>query len=276
MINRSTDGRQRVLSLSYGKDSLACLGAIEQLGLPLDRIVHAEVWATDTIQADLPPMVEFKSKADAIIKERWDFEVEHYAAQNVDGVYKNKISFDDVFYKTLGKGKHIGTIKGFPMSIGRWCQKLKLKAVELARNENLDCISYLGIAIDEPNRFTNLSDKQISPLVEIGWTEADCRKWCEDNDLLSPIYTSSARGGCWFCPVQPLEQLRILRKSYPDLWALLLKWDNDSPVPFRSDGHTVHDFDRRFQLEDEGLIDPKATFRWSMLDDDLQYTIFKD
>ena len=276
MINRSTDGKQRVLSLSYGKDSLACLGAIEQLGLPLDRIVHAEVWATDTIQADLPPMVEFKAKADAIIKERWGFEVEHYAAQNVDGIYKNKISFEDVFYKTLGKGKHIGAIKGFPMSAGRWCQKLKLKAVELARNENLDCISYLGIAADEPNRFSNLSDKQISPLVEIGWTEADCRKWCEDNNLLSPIYTSSARGGCWFCPVQPLEQLRILRKSYPDLWSLLLKWDKDSPLTFHADGHTVHDFDHRFQLEDEGLIDPKATFRWSMLDDNLQYTIFKN
>lgn len=29
---------QHVLSLSYGKDSLACLGAIEQLGWPLDRI----------------------------------------------------------------------------------------------------------------------------------------------------------------------------------------------------------------------------------------------
>lgn len=31
-----------VLSLSYGKDSIACLEAIYQLGLPLDRIVHAE------------------------------------------------------------------------------------------------------------------------------------------------------------------------------------------------------------------------------------------
>ena len=49
-----------ILSLSYGKDSLACLGAIEQLSWPLDRIVHAEVWATDTIPADLPPMVEFR------------------------------------------------------------------------------------------------------------------------------------------------------------------------------------------------------------------------
>lgn len=29
---------EHILSLSYGKDSLACLGATEQLGWPLDRI----------------------------------------------------------------------------------------------------------------------------------------------------------------------------------------------------------------------------------------------
>lgn len=71
---------QYVLSLSYGKDSLACLEAIRILGLPLDRIVHAEVWATDTIPADLPPMVEFKKKADKIILERYGIVVEHICA----------------------------------------------------------------------------------------------------------------------------------------------------------------------------------------------------
>lgn len=69
-----------ILSLSYGKDSIACLEAITQLGYPLDRVVHAEVWATDTISADLPPMVEFKAKADAIIKERYGIFVEHVSA----------------------------------------------------------------------------------------------------------------------------------------------------------------------------------------------------
>ena len=68
------------LSLSYGKDSIACLEAIKQLGYPLDRIVHAEVWATDTIPADLPPMVEFKEKADKIILERYGYVVEHVCA----------------------------------------------------------------------------------------------------------------------------------------------------------------------------------------------------
>ena len=56
------------------------LEAIKLLGLPLDRIIHAEVWATDTIPADLPPMVEFKAKADAIIKERYGITVEHISA----------------------------------------------------------------------------------------------------------------------------------------------------------------------------------------------------
>lgn len=60
MIIEREPGKQYILSLSYGKDSLACLAAIEALGWPLDRIIHAEVWATDTISADLPPMVEFK------------------------------------------------------------------------------------------------------------------------------------------------------------------------------------------------------------------------
>lgn len=56
------------------------LEAIKRLGYPLDRIIHAEVWATDTIPADLPPMVEFKAYADKIIKEKYDIEVEHICA----------------------------------------------------------------------------------------------------------------------------------------------------------------------------------------------------
>ncbi len=55
------------------------------LGLSIDRAVHAEVWATDTIPADLPPMVEFKKKADRIIKERYGITVEHITAMRPNG-----------------------------------------------------------------------------------------------------------------------------------------------------------------------------------------------
>lgn len=107
-----------VLSLSYGKDSLACLGAIEQLGWPLDRIVHAEVWATDTIPADLPPMVEFKAKADKRIKELYGIEVEHVKAE---------WNFEKRFYSKVpaacgtcdgGKQNFSGNCKGYGGAVG--------------------------------------------------------------------------------------------------------------------------------------------------------------
>lgn len=279
---------EHILSLSYGKDSLACLGAIEKLGLPLDRIIHAEIWATDTIPADLPPMVEFKAKADKIIKERYGITVEHVCCTNIDGVKKDKVSFQDGFYHVLTSGKYSGTIKGFPMQQGQWCQKLKLSAIKTAndifysklkvspiRKAQKNCISYIGIAYDEPKRFKTLSDTKISPLVMAEWTEKMCFDWCLENGLLSPIYETSIRGGCWFCPNQPVGQLRLLRKKYPDLWELLLKWDNDSPVPFRPDGRTVHDFDKRFSYEDKGLLLPNDTkFRWRMLEFPLQLSLF--
>lgn len=136
-------------------------------------------------------------------------------------------------------------------------------------------MQYLGIAADEPERIArHTKDGFMLPLVEIGWDEAYCRKWCEENDLLSPIYTTATRGGCWFCHNQGVNQLRLLRKNYPDLWALMLKWDKDSPVTFHADGHTVHDFDRRFQMEDEGFIVPGEVFRWKMLDDSLNMRLF--
>ena len=251
--------KEYILSLSYGKDSLACLGAIEELGLPLDRIVHAEVWATKTIPADLPPMVEFKKKADKIIFDRYGIEVEHIKAKG---------SFEDYFYSTTGaskkhsKCKNAGKIYGFPYRMGQWCNS-RLKVCCL---NSIKGIQYIGIASDEPMRFHNLSDTKRSPLVEAGWTEKKCRKWCEENDLLSPIYTTAERGGCWFCHNQGIDQLRLLRKNYPEYWALMLKWDLDSPVSFKPDGHTIHDFDKRFALEDAELIPIDRQFRWEWLD----------
>lgn len=152
-------------------------------------------------------------------------------------------------------------------------QQLKLPALNAATSG--DVIQYIGIAADEPNRFHNLTDTKRSPLVETGWDEAYCRKWCEENDLLSPIYTAATRGGCWFCHNQGIDQLRLLRKNYPEYWELMLKWDKDSPVTFKPDGHTVHDFDRRFQMEDDGFIMPGDRWRWEYLESELvNYRLF--
>ena len=257
-----------ILSLSYGKDSLACLGAIEELGWPLDRIIHAEVWATETIPAELPEMVEFKKRADNTIKERWGIEVEHIRA---------KRTMEDVFYHRRTRGNRIGAIVGWPMTKGvkSGCElqkPLKVSPMNKALKGN---ITYLGIAVDEPGRYNNITETKKSPLIEAGWTEERCRQWCKENGLLSPIYENTARGGCWFCPNQTIAQMRILRKKYLEYWALMLKWDKDSPVCFTSNTRKVHDYEKRFKMEDEKLISADdRVFRWSMLDEPLNYRLF--
>lgn len=72
-------------------------------------------------------------------------------------------------------------------------------------------------------------------------------------------------GGCWFCPKQPVDQLRLVRANYPELWKIMLAWDADSIVPFHADGHTVHDFDERFALEDQGIVSAGEPWKWSYL-----------
>ena len=61
----------------------------------------------------------------------------------------------------------------------------------------------------------------------------------------------------------------------------MLKWDKDSPVTFKAGkidkktgilnpGKTVHEYEERFRLEDEGLLIPGDTkFKWDMLKDDM-------
>lgn len=244
-------------------------------------------------------MVEFKAKADKIIKERWGLEVEHVCATSNLNPGK-RLSFEDVFYRPIKNSKSKITsnaaererererIYGWPMRKGNWCTSdLKQQAFRqggvsgvranskspfsnkrLAQGADINVVQYLGIAADEPERIArHTKPGYLMPLVEAGWDESYCREWCEQNGLLSPIYTTVTRGGCWFCHNQGIDQLRLLRKNYPDLWAMMLKWDKDSPVTFKSDGRTVHDFDLRFALEEQGEIPTDRTFRWKMLDE---------
>lgn len=170
-------------------------------------------------------------------------------------------------------------IYGFPVSINRrgaWCAKLKTRFLESPTTRGgTKIVEYLGIAADEPKRFGQLNERKRAPLVEFGIEEGLCGLYCQYNGLLAPSYETSCRDGCWMCHNQGVNQLRQLRKEHPQLWALLLKWDTDSPVNFKANGHTAHDYDRRFQLEDEHFLVPgDPRFKWSMLDGDLQYRLF--
>ena len=142
-----------IARVSYGKDSLKMLDVIVSRHLPLDRITTSDVWATDTISANLPPVEEFKARMDEVIWQKYRIEVEHLCARNKDGTKK---TYEQMFYHVpkkrsqsvnveriqgfpsemrsggkISNGIYLldqqGTIKGFPVTVGvPWCQKLKL------------------------------------------------------------------------------------------------------------------------------------------------------
>lgn len=138
-------------------------------------------------------------------------------------------------------------------------------AVRPDKAQKINIVHYIGIAADESKRierYTKATDK-VLPLVQIGWDEELCGLEATYMEMLSPTYSGRFRDGCWFCHNQGVDQLRSLRKNYPELWQKLLKLDNDSPVTFHADGHTVHDFDRRFAWEDDGFWPEGKQFRWA-------------
>lgn len=255
-----------VASISYGKDSLKMLDVIKTRGLPLDRIITFDVWATDDILAEFPEVTEFKKKMDIYIKNKYGIEVEHLYAKDKDG---SKLTYEKQFYRVYQDGENKGRIYGFPFTKGAWCNsRLKIGA-RIGAIKTGD-IEYIGLAYDEKKRHKIITSQKIAPLELFGIDEDLCGLHCMYEGILSPSYDDSDRDGCWFCHNQGVNQLRALRRKHPQLWALLLKWDNDSPVTFKADGHTIHDYERRFEYEDLRLVPTDATFRWQMLYEDRQ------
>ncbi|HBH2286683.1 TPA: reductase, partial [Clostridioides difficile] len=144
-----------------------------------------------------------------------------------------------------------GQIWGFPYTLGAWCNsRLKLAPANKYFNSIGEHKRYIGIAFDEPNRYKRLEKNCIAPLYEAKMTEKDCLKYLEEKGFYYEIHHRFKRTGCYLCPKQSLDSLRTLRKYYPDLWGSMLKLDKDSPVPFRANGVTVHDLEKRFSNED--------------------------
>ena len=71
------------------------LDVIVSRGLPLDRITTTDVWATDTISANLPPVEDFKARMDEKIWQLYRINVEHLCARNPDG---SKRTYEQMFY----------------------------------------------------------------------------------------------------------------------------------------------------------------------------------
>lgn len=207
-----------IASCSFGKDSIATILLALENGEPLDRVVFAEVMFDHSrgISGEIPEHIEWVYSTAIPRLEAMSVKVDVVRAER-DYVY--------FFANAVGGGRYQGKIYGFPLAgmcnINRDC---KLNPIRRYLKQFENVIQYIGIAKDEPNRLGRLDGvKKISLLDKYNYTEAMARQKAEEYGLLSPIYTTGSRNGCWFCPNASIKQFGRFRKAHPDLWAELVK-----------------------------------------------------
>lgn len=234
-----------IASCSFGKDSLAMIIKIKELGLPLDEVIYCNIrFNNDPCSGEMPLMKTFIPKAEKILKEKFGITVKHLTYEK---------TYIEQFYTTKKRGKHIGDIYGFPYLISAWCNsRLKIEPIrKYLKKIDEPVIQYVGIAYDEPKRYNKLNhNTHIAPLYDLKITEKEAMEICKKYDLLSPIYETSFRGGCWFCPKQSLKQLKNLYFNYPELWNELRKMEKDSHNTFKPNT-TLEQLEERFRNDDK-------------------------
>lgn len=85
-------------------------------------------------------------------------------------------------------------------------------------------------------------------------TEADCLKYCNGHGLWwlqdgVKLYAVLDRVSCQHCQQKNLKELKNIRMCLPELWDSFKEWQNRIEFPYRSNGDTIYDLDRKFEAE---------------------------
>lgn len=236
-----------VLSLSYGKDSMAMLEEVCRRNLPLDYVIHCNIMFDKNISGEHPLMAQWIPEAEKRIKELYGIKVINLTA---------KKNFTEQFYTIKQRGKHKGDNYGFPFIKKSWCNSsLKLDPIDkfcrkLIRGGQ-SVTEYIGIASDEPKRLERYKELETDnhkyiTLADLGIDEITAMDICREKNLLSPKYENSFRGGCWFCPKQSMWDLYQLWKNYPNYFNKLVEMEKDSFNTFKPN-KTIAQIKREFE-----------------------------
>lgn len=267
---------RKVASCSFGKDSLVAIDAEMEANGDIDEALYCRVMFDENTSAEFPEHEEWIwCYAIPLLQSRYGIKTT---------VVQADTNYVECFYRAFEKGKRAGEMYGFPFLKGPWCNsRLKMSPINRWKTQNGNCTFVVGIEADEEMRSHKKTVRNKAlPLVAQGFTKEMVFDRARKRDLLSPGYGNGRdRLGCWFCHNQKTGELRKLRAMHPDLWGKLLALDGDSPVTFKAPrkgqcrGCAVRDFEERFALEDEGwLLQDDTTFKWALLDDNIQKKLF--
>lgn len=237
-----------IASVSFGKDSLAMLLKLLELGYPLDEVIYFDIGVEFAcVRANVEKMKK-------ILEER-----------NIKfTILKPKKSFlynmtEKEVTKRNGKKQ-----KGYKWCGGctRWGTTLKLEAIAINNKKYGDeaIVEYVGIAADERhriNRKRNGNRVKLYPLVEWEMEEKDCLEYCYSKgwhwyENGYELYDLLDRVSCKYCKNKNLKELRNIYHFMPEIWEELKILQDIVQMPYK-DGKTIYDLEARFISEDMQL-----------------------
>lgn len=227
-----------VVSLSGGKDSTAMLLRMLEEGMPVDVILFCDTG------------LEFDGMYHHIDK------LEKYIGIPITRL-KSTYEFDYLFFEHMPKRKNPELLgrKGYSWAgpRNRWCTAmLKIRIIDKfirGLSKEYEVVQYIGIAADEAERARDFK----YPLIEWGMTEADCLAYCKERGFdWDGLYDIFNRVSCWCCPLQSFDELRKLRKHFPDLWERLRYMDKHTWRKFLKN-YSVEQLDIRFDFEEKRI-----------------------
>lgn len=263
-MGRSSGGSvmagSNVVSLSGGKDSTAMLLMLLERGEDVADIVFFDTgW-------EFPEMYDHLEKLENFI----DRKITRLQARIPPEITTEKSPFDWFFAErpVVKRGANIIHRIGcaWPKPTLRWCTGRKQSALSSYMlglthldNVKLPLQKCIGFAADERHRLAGVTKKggfyiaQRYPLLEWGIAEADALDYCLKRGFnWNGLYNKFRRVSCFCCPLKPMDEFRVLRRDYPELWQRMLLMESWLPEgkERRFKSATVSDLDARFASEE--------------------------
>lgn len=225
---------QQVVSLSGGKDSTAMLLMMLDRGERVDKAIFFDTgWEFPEMYAHVDKLAN--DTGVPIVRLHPPKPLEYL-----------------MFDKEMTRGKRMGERGyGWARPNARWCTTQKQAAIDKYVKSIGESVSYcIGIAADEKRP---LIDGKRYPLIEWGVTESEALTYCYERGFdWGGLYELKNRVSCWCCPLQSLQDLRVLRETHPRLWDELQLMDKYTFNQFRID-YSADDLERRFADEEKQM-----------------------
>lgn len=218
---------KRILSVSWGKDSLALLIILIKNKLPLDEVVFYDTG------------VEFKQ----IYNTRDKAIQELLIPNNIKYTeLKPKKPFMELMLNHEHKTRKGEIKKGYGWCGGlcRWATTEKVRTID---KYCADSVQYVGIAYDEPGRYNRLPPNKKALLYELGITEKQALKICYENGYsYDGLYEYLDRVSCWCCRNKNLKEIKAYKEHFPEYYRALCYLEAIIQEPMKKPKYLIERF----------------------------------